>query len=185
MNLRDYICWANNVNEYEISPKVAKEDSWGFRNIGKVALPKIKFEYKDAVKGTDGYASFRHTALVKWARQTWPLLKCLDAKIQTQDPGDECKPHLDFLGYYLEDVVRAMPELGKVQHSLAKPGIDVWRMFVALDDHIDGQIFCINGREWRWRKGDCIRLDNWQALHWTKNNSAHQRSLIKITGILS
>jgi hypothetical protein len=57
-------------------------------------------------------------------------------------------------------------------------------MFVAMDDQIPGQRFIINGQDWHWTAGDCIRLNNWQALHSTINNSVTPRSLIKITGIV-
>ena len=36
---------------------------------------------------------------------------------------------------------------------------------------------------WKWTKGQCIRLNNWQALHWTQNKSDRDRLLIKVTGI--
>jgi len=56
-------------------------------------------------------------------------------------------------------------------------------MFVALNDQVYGQKFIINGKEWQWQEGDCIRLNNWQALHSTSNESDTPRSIIKITGI--
>ena len=76
-----------------------------------------------------------------------------------------------------------MPGLLNVEHTLEKPGIDVWRMFVAIEDHVDGHIFAVNNKEWKWTKGQCMRLNNWQALHWTKNDSDQDRVIIKITGI--
>jgi hypothetical protein len=52
-----------------------------------------------------------------------------------------------------------------------------------MENHAPGQVFSVNNNEWTWKAGDCMRLNNWQALHWTKNESNIDRSLIKITGI--
>ena len=138
---------------------------------------------ENAVKGDEGYDSIRDDRITQWARVTWPFLRCVDAKIQIQRPGEVCKPHLDFLNDYLEGVCEVLPGLLNVEHSIEKPGIDVWRMFVAVENHVEGHIFSINNEEWKWTKGECIRLNNWQALHWTENKSTVNRTLIKITGI--
>jgi len=50
---------------------------------------------------------------------------------------------------------------------------------------VNGHIFNVNNEEWKWTKGECMRLNNWQALHWTKNTSDVDRVIIKITGIKS
>jgi len=182
MLLRDYIEWAQNINEYEQSPRIANPSAWGFKNLGKVELPQIK-NLKQPIPGNEGYSSIRDELLTRWARYTWPYLKCVDAKIQIQNPGQECKPHLDFLGHYLKNVCETIPGLLQIDHSLDSPGVDVWRMFVAIDDQVDGQKFVINNKHWIWKSGDCIRLNNWQALHYTKNKSKTNRSIIKVTGI--
>ena len=46
----------------------------------------------------------------------------------------------------------------------------------------DGQIFDINGHQWKWRAGDQIKMNPWTAIHYTKNVSDIPRPLIKITG---
>ena len=43
----------------------------------------------------------------------------------------------------------------------------------------------LNNEEWKWSKGECMRLNNWQALHWTENTSNIDRVILKITGIKS
>ena len=182
MYLRDYIKWTKQIDEYKDSPSLANPNAWGFKLLGKIQTPKLE-NLGQPTAGSEGYSSLRHDLLTKWARATWPFLKCLDAKIQIQLPNEDCRPHLDFLGYYLEQVCESLPGLKNISHSLHRPGIDVWRLFVAIDDQIDGQRFVINNNDWSWNAGDCIRLNNWQALHWTQNNSQVARSIIKITGI--
>ena len=183
MNLKEYISWANTLDEYQDSATLADLDAWGYEVLpGNYKVPKLNLD--NATKGSEGYDSVRNDFITHWAKDKWPFLKCIDAKIQIQRPNEECKPHLDFLGDYLERVCESMPIMYGVLHSLEKPGLDVWRMFVAIDDHVTGQIFSINEKEWRWKSGDCIRLNNWQALHWTKNESKVDRAIIKITGIM-
>jgi hypothetical protein len=182
MKLKEYIKWANSIDEYETAPDLADLNSWGYEILpGSVRLPK--FDLNNSVAGTEGYSSIRNDKITAWAKVTWPFLKCIDAKIQIQKPGEVCKPHLDFLGYYLEDVCEHYPKLLRVEHTLKNPGVDVWRMFVAVDNHVEGQIFNINNEDWKWSKNECIRLNNWQALHWTENKSKVDRVIIKITGI--
>lgn len=181
MFLRDYIKWAENIDEYQEGPKLAKPKAWAYEKLGKVKLPKLKI--KNATPGDEGYSSMRSPMLVKWAEYTWPFLKFVDAKIQIQFPGQSCEPHLDFLNDYLDNVCTQAPELYDREHSLETPGVDVWRMFVAADDQVKGQRFVINNKDWIWKAGDCIRLNNWQALHSTQNNSRVPRSIIKITGM--
>ena len=181
MFLRDYINWAKNIDEYQEGPKLANPKAWAYEKLGKVRLPKLKI--KNATPGDEGYSSVRSPMLVKWAEYTWPFLKFVDAKIQIQSPGQSCDPHLDFLNDYLDNVCKQEPELYDREHSLQTPGVDVWRMFVAIDDQVEGQRFIINDKDWKWQGGDCIRLNNWQALHRTRNDSATDRSIVKITGI--
>ena len=182
MKLSDYIEWTRHINDYDISPQVANPDTWDFKVLDKIELPK-QLNFENAIQGDEGYSSIRNDSITNWARDKWPHLQCLDAKIQIPKPGEECKPHLDFLGDYLEKVCQTMPGLLNVEHSFHVPGLDVWRMFIAIEDQVDGQIFSINNKNWTWKTGDCMRLNNWQALHWTKNESKIDRSLIKITGI--
>ena len=184
MNLKEYIDWANSIDDYETAPKVADTSAWGFTILpGTFRTPK--FVLQDIIKGTEGYDSVRNDLVTNWAKVTFPFLKCIDAKIQIQRPGEKCRPHLDFLGEYLQNVCEVMPGLLKLEHSLQKPGIDVWRLFVAVENHIPGHVFNVNNEEWKWSKGECMRLNNWQALHWTENTSNIDRVILKITGIKS
>ena len=182
MNLKEYISWANTLDEYKDSASLADLNAWGYEVLpGNYKVPKLNLD--NATKGSEGYDSIRNKFITHWAKDKWPFLNCIDAKIQIQRPGEECKPHLDFLNDYLEKVCETLPGLLNVEHSLEKPGINIWRMFVAVEDHIDGHIFSVNNKEWKWQKGQCIRLNNWQALHWTKNTSDVDRVIIKITGL--
>ena len=182
MKLKEYISWTNSIDEYQDSANLADANAWGYEVLpGNYKVPTLKLD--TAVKGNEGYDSIRNDFITHWAKDKWPFLNCIDAKIQIQRPGEECKPHLDFLGDYLEKVCQTMPGLLNVEHSFHVPGLDVWRMFIAIEDQVDGQIFSINNKNWTWKTGDCMRLNNWQALHWTKNESKIDRSLIKITGI--
>ena len=184
MNLKEYISWTKGIDEYKDSASLADPKACGYEVLpGSVRLPKLNLE--NAVKGDEGYDSIRNDLITNWAKVTWPFLRCIDAKIQIQRPGEQCNPHLDFLGDYLQGVCDTMPGLFKIEHSLERPGINIWRMFVALEDHVDGHIFSINNEEWKWEKGQCIRLNNWQALHWTKNTSNIDRAIIKVTGLKS
>jgi len=180
MILKEYIEWTKTINDYETAPNVANTKAWGFKKLKKVNIPEIKIE--NATEGDEGYWSFRNEKLTEWAREQWEDLTFLEAKIQIQTPGQVCKPHLDFLGYYLEDICMAHPGLLKLKHSLDAPAIDIWRMFIAVEDRVWGQRFVINDWDWIWKAGDCIRLNNWQALHWTKNTSSVDRTIIKVTG---
>ena len=181
MNLKEYINWANSLDAYEDGARLSNNKAWGYKTLDKVKVPK--FRTNEAKEGDEGYWHYRDVMLDYWAKKTWPDLKFLNTKIQIQKPGQICKPHLDFLGYYLEDVCMAHPGLLKLEHSLDNPAVDVWRMFVAIEDQESGQRFVINNNDWTWKAGDCIRLNNWQALHWTENTSKKNRTIIKITGV--
>jgi len=181
MNLKEYITWTKTIDDYKDGGKLANVNAWGFKKLKKVNVPKIKIENFE--KGGEGYSSIRYNILTNWAKDTWPDLQFIDAKIQIQKPGQVCDPHLDFLGYYLEDICMAHPGLLKLEHSLETPAIDIWRMFIAVDDQVWGQRFIINDWDWIWKAGDCMRLNNWQALHWTKNTSKKIRTIIKVTGV--
>ena len=181
MNLKEYIEWTKTINDYDVSPEIANASSWGFRELESVGVPK--FDRANPLQGDEGYSSIRNDMISYWARKQWPQLKFVEAKIQIQRPGEICHPHLDLLGGYMERICETMPELLNSTHSLENPAVDVWRMFVAMDDHVQGQMFNINNRAWIWKAGDCIRLDNWQALHWTRNTSEKDRAIIKVTGV--
>lgn len=181
MNLKEYIEWTNSIDDYEVSPQVASASSWGFKELKNIVVPM--FDLSNSSQGDEGYSSIRNDEISNWARSQWPQLNFVEAKIQIQKPGETCHPHLDLLGEYLERICETIPGLLKLNHSLQKPAVDIWRMFVAIDDHVEGQVFNINNKEWIWKAGDCIRLDNWQALHWTENRSAVDRAIIKITGV--
>jgi hypothetical protein len=181
MNLKEYINWTKQIDDYKVAPDVARIDAWGYEYLGKVVFPN--FDITNASEGAEGYSSVRSNELTDWARHTWKNLRCVNAKIQIQKPGEKCYPHLDFLGEYLDEVCKTLPGLLKLEHSLQKPAVDVWRMFIAMEDHVPGHVFTINDQQWTWAKGDCIRLNNWQALHWTENTSDMDRKIIKITGL--
>ena len=181
MILKEYIKWTKTINDYETAPNVANTNTWGFKKLEKVNIPEIKIE--NAKEGDEGYWHFRSTVLTDWAKKNWTDLQFIEAKIQIQKPGQVCKPHLDFLGYYLEDICMAHPGLLKLKHSLDAPAIDIWRMFIAVEDQVWGQRFVINDWDWIWKAGDCMRLNNWQALHWTENTSKKDRTIIKVTGV--
>jgi hypothetical protein len=181
MNLKNYINWTKEIDDYKTAPSVANVNAWGYKVLGNVKFPDI--DLSNPTHGNEGYSSIRNDKLSVWARETWADLQCVNAKIQIQRPGEKCHPHLDFLGEYLESVCETMPGLLKLEHSLEKPALDVWRMFVAMEDHIPGHVFSINDQCWEWTKGECIRLNNWQALHWTENTSTVDRKIIKITGV--
>ena len=181
MNLKEYITWAKTLDAYKDGEKLANINAWGFEKLERVNVPNIKIE--NSIAGGEGYSSIRNEELSKWAREQWEDLTFLDAKIQIQKPGEVCEPHLDFIGYYLEDICMAHPGLLKLKHSLKAPAIDIWRMFIAVEDQVWGQRFVINNWDWIWKAGDCIRLNNWRALHYTKNTSGSNRKIIKVTGI--
>ena len=181
MNLKEYIAWSKTIDDYKEGEKLANINAWGFKKLEKVTIPKIKIE--NFAKGNEGYSSIRYSVLTDWAKATWPDLKFIDAKIQVQKSGEVCHPHLDFLSLYLEDVCMAHPGLLKLKHSLDAPALDIWRMFIAVEDQVLGQRFVINDKDWAWKKGDCMRLNNWQALHWTTNTSNKIRTIIKVTGV--
>ena len=181
MNLKEYIEWTKTINDYKTAPTVANTNAWGFKKLEKVNIPEIKIG--NAKEGDEGYWHLRSTVLTDWAKKNWTDLQFVEAKIQIQKPQQVCHPHLDFLGEYLERVCMTHPGLLKLKHSLDDPAIDVWRMFIAIEDHVPGHIFVINENSWEWKKGDCIRLNNWQALHWTTNTSNSDRTIIKVTGV--
>ena len=181
MHLKEYINWTKTIDDYKTAPNLADANAWGYKELKKVSVPNVKVE--DAEEGTEGYWHFRNNELSTWGSQTWPELEFLDVKIQVQKPGQVCPPHLDFLGYYLENICKAKPELLELEHSTNKPAIDIWRMFIATEDYKLGQMFVINDEQWFWTKGDCIRLNNWKALHWTKNIGENDRTIIKVTGV--
>ena len=156
MLLRNYIDWTRKINEYKEGPKVANLTTWGFKDLGKVDLPQIT-NLEHPTPGDEGYSSIRNESLTQWAKATWPFLNFLDAKIQVQKYNEECKPHLDFLGDYLESVCQTSPGLLNLEHTLEKPAIDVWRMFVAMENHAPRQVFSVNNNEWTWKAGDCMR----------------------------
>ena len=95
MKLKEYIKWANNLDEYQDSATLADLNAWGFEVMpGSYRIPKLNLD--NATKGTEGYDSIRNDLISNWAKVTFPFLKCLDAKIQIQRPGESCKPHLIF-----------------------------------------------------------------------------------------
>ena len=191
MNLEDYIKWHRDLGHdglYDKSPELADPNAVSFKHIGNVDLPDVEHVYEKSFMvhwrgGKRGYLSAYDDKLTEWAKKRWPALKFVKDKIQIQRPGGKVQPHLDLLGDYLSGVCDQIPWLKKVKHSLDKPGVDVHQMLIALDDQVDGQIFAFSDKNWNWKKGDCIRVNNWQALHWTENKSEKDRAIIKVQGI--
>ena len=188
MNLKEFIEWHKTIDVYELSPKIADKKSWGFMGMGNLELPDIKDLYdkaEDEVWRGERmeYLAIYDDVITKWAEKTWPFLRCVQAKIQIQQPGEGVRPHLDLCGTYLESVVKEIPWMAKRRHSIDEPGVDIYRMVVAMEDHVEGQQFVFGNQEWTWKKGDCVRINALQSLHWTKNNSKVNRPMIKITAI--
>ena len=191
MNVQEYIDWHSTLGHdefYDMCPDLADPKAIGLQHIGNVELPKlgeIELEGKNAEwRGvTHKYFAYSDDKLTEWAKQKWPELKFVKAKIQVQPDGVKVPPHLDLLGDYLTGVCKEIPWLRKVKHSLEQPGIDICQMIVAMEDQVPGQVFAFSDQEWNWKKGDCIRINTWRALHWTENKSGVDRPMIKITGI--
>ena len=191
MNLKEYIDWHKELGYdgvYNISPELADPTAVGFKKMERVSFPKIQNLYDKGNLGewrgvNEQYLGITDDKLTLWAQKKWPFLKFVKAKIQIQRPGERVKPHLDFCGDYLRIVSEQIPWLLKVKHTLEKPGIDIWRMSIAMEDQLEGQIFAFNNQNWEWKKGDCIRINTWRALHWTENKSKKDRPILKITGI--
>ena len=56
MKLKEYIKWANNLDEYQDSATLADLNAWGFEVMpGSYRIPKLNLD--NATKGTEGYDS--------------------------------------------------------------------------------------------------------------------------------
>lgn len=181
MKLSEYIAWARHTDHYLHSPYYADPSSWSWKTLEPVRIPK--FDLPQLPKGTEGYSSYHDEKLQRWAELTWRDLSYIKCSIQIQYPGECCYPHLDLLGEFLAKVAVKHPELLGTEHSLSNPTLDCRRMFVAMEDQVLGQRFVINNQDWKWKKGDCISMNPWTALHHTENKSDKPRALIKITAI--
>ena len=85
MNLKEYISWANTLDEYKDSASLADLGAWGYEVLpGSYKVPKLNLD--NATKGSEGYDSIRDDLITNWAKVKWPFLKCIDAKIQIQRP---------------------------------------------------------------------------------------------------
>lgn len=164
----------------------------GFVSLGRVDLPWAAIRDMAAGLGERpvwmGQEANYHTQmdprLDSWARHTFPRLLFIECWLQTQTPGQTVRPHLDSVGRYLEKCARRWPGLRRRTHSQRRPGVDVHVYMIACQPHVKGQLFGFhNPGPWRWRRGECIRIDPWRALHWTANHSDRARRMIKITGI--
>jgi hypothetical protein len=191
MNLKEYLEWHRSLGgdgSYTAGQSMADSKTWGFEGLGRFDIPELG-DYKS--KGDDEvwrdekmeYLAVYDDKLTNWVKSTWPFLKFIAAKIQIQRPGEKVRPHLDFCGTYLESVVKQCPWLLKARHSWQDPSINIWRVCIAMEDHVDGQIFRFNNQDWIWKKGDCVRINTWRALHYTENKSDVDRPMIKITAI--
>ena len=80
MNLKEYITWTKTIDDYKDGEKLANVNAWGFKKLEKVNIPKIKIENFE--KGSEGYSSIRYNILTEWAKDMWPDLQFIDAKIQ-------------------------------------------------------------------------------------------------------
>jgi len=202
MNLREYIDWCDTIDCYKDSDQYGDTDSWAYTNcpltdserkhILQLYEKKIKPNIEDiSVKGNEGYDHIYNDVLQAWADRQYKsnIRSCgcgqfsrVEAKIQVQQPGEQCDPHIDLLPGFLDKICQERPALNYVKHSLQRPAVECFRIFIALEDHVDGQIFDINGHQWKWRAGDQIKMNPWTAIHYTKNVSDIPRPLIKITG---
>ena len=174
MNVQEYLDWHSKLDHdefYNMCPDLADPNAIGLQHIGNIELPElgnIELTGKNADwRGvTHKYFAYSDDKLTEWAKQKWPELKFIKAKIQVQPAGVKVPAHLDLLGDYLTSVCKEIPWLKKVKHSLEQPGIDVCQMIVAMEDQVPGQVFAFSDQEWNWKKGDCIRINTWRALHW-------------------
>lgn len=191
MNLEEYLEWHQKLGHdefYNMCPDLADPNAVGCKHIGNVELPELGDLYKTSKNAdwrgvTHKYLGYTSETLTQWAEQQWPELKFVKAKIQIQPPGVNVPPHLDLLGDYLSGVCKEIPWIKKIKHSLEEPGVDICQILIAMEDQVDGQKFAFQDQEWNWKKGDCIRINTWRALHWTENKSEKDRPMIKITGL--
>ena len=77
MKLKEYIKWANNLDEYQDSATLADLNAWGFEVLpGSYRIPKLNLN--KATKVTEGYDSIRNDLISNWAKITFPFLKCMN-----------------------------------------------------------------------------------------------------------
>lgn len=193
MNVNEYIAWCHGIDQYRDSREHGSASSWGFRSqpLSEIERKQVLQVYKQlrptlaeiTEAGHEGYDHVRADILNTWAqRQYRDIMTRVEAKIQIQRPGERCEPHIDMLPGFLEKIVKERPDVGERAHTLDHPGVECFRLFVAMEDHVPGQVFEINGQQWQWRAGDQITMDPWRAIHHTENNSDNDRVLLKITG---
>jgi hypothetical protein len=191
-NLGEYIDWHQSLNfdeTYDIYPKLADPSVTSFLPMGKIDLPELITDdgrgFKPDFRGTlSQYTVLEDESLLKWAAEKFPKLKFLKCRMQVQKPGEAVRAHLDLLGDYLKNVSVKMPWIRKTKHSFKNPRIDIHQYIIACDDQVEGQVFGFeNPGPWQWKKGDYIRVNTWQALHWTENKSEKDRAIIKVQGI--
>ena len=92
---------------------------------------------------------------------------------------------MDTLHSQIEEWLTKEPGLADLEHSMShpNPNFKARRYFIGVEDHVEGQNFVINDTPWIWKSGDVISLNVWRGLHYTKNESAKDRYIIKITGL--
>jgi len=164
----------------------------GWWSKGNVNVPPLNFiksitnrPRQDGKDMDNTYTYGEHPILDQWAEKCFPSIKYKQTLVQLQKPGEKVDPHVDTLHSQIKEWIKAEPGLGDIEHSLEKPNklFKAVRLFVAVEDHVEGQDFVINGEKWKWKKGDVISLNVWKGLHNTINQSDVYRYMIKITGL--
>jgi hypothetical protein len=196
MNLGEYIDWYESLSYDEMFAKyreIADPNVPGYLPMGKVNLPEElinemttrKPDRQPEYLGVKSqYRVVDDNRLLRWAEKQFSNLKFVDCRMQSQMPGEKVPEHIDLLGFYLKTVTKQAPWLRKIQHSIDRPGIDVYQLIIACDDQIDGQVFGFdNPGNWNWTKGECIRVNTWRGMHWTENKSNKIRNVLKVRGI--
>jgi hypothetical protein len=179
-------------NYYKDTTHLADTSQAGYKDIGNFQLPPLDFIKKITTQpradGTDlenTYTYGRHVLLDAWAEKTFPELKYKQTLVQLQKPGEKVDPHVDTLHGQIKNWIKQEPALANIEHSMENPNpnFQAKRYFMGVEDHIKGQEFILNGKQWIWKKGDCISLNVWRGIHNTINNSSKDRYIIKITGL--
>ena len=98
MKLKEYIKWANNLDEYQDSATLADLNAWGFEVMpGSYRIPKLNLN--NATKGTEGYDSIRNDLISNWAKVTFPFLESSQVKTV-----DDVKSIVKIITNYNKDV---------------------------------------------------------------------------------
>ena len=194
MQLKEYIKqdYVNNLDYYKDTIGYADLEQSGWTRLNNVEIPDIDFiksitndERSDGHNDDNVYTYGKHDELDLWGKTTFPNIKFQDCRVQLQKPGDKVDPHVDTLIGHIQKWIDQDPAIGKLEHSIEHPNADLKavRYFIGVQDHIPGQNFIINNKQWIWKSGDVISLNVWRGLHYTENKSNVDRYIIKLTGI--